>query len=812
MPNKNRNENLENTVIQNREAIEEVVRVRTAELSRLNEELKWEIAERKKAEEQLEQRTHLLSTLLDVSNIISSNMELKPLLEAILDRLKKIIDYNGAEMFSIEGDIIKVVAHRSQMTESELANYVFSFNNATLSREIVISKKAVLIPDIRSDKAMMGDFREIGKNACEILGLESNKTMVREFNEILSDYLETSLKDSRSWLALPLIVKDKVIGVLTIDHTEPGYYKPHHAELGMVFANQAAIEFENVRLYNETMQKADELKTMFAVQQAITSRLEKDDVLKLIADEARRLTNSERTAVFLVDGNDLLLSVFSGKDSFRFLGYRLPINESEIGKSLKSGNSVIVNKTERNQDIYKDLVEKASVKSFLSIPLLAGSRPIGTITVVDKVTGEFDVEDERILKMLASSAVIGLENARLYNEEKLRHMEDEQRRHVAEGLRDILTIMNSNRPIGEILDFIINQAVRVMGTDTGAIYRLQGDQNLLKIEAAVGLPEEYKAQMTIPLGKGVVGRAVVERKPIAVSDIAEQIVNYVDDKKAKETPFLWLADHIHGVLAVPLVCKDEVYGGIVLYYSEIWFFSKDEIDLAMTFADQVALALDNSKLRAQAEEMAVASERSRLARDLHDAVTQTLFSASLIAEVLPKIWQRNPDEGWRRIEEIRQLTRGALAEMRTLLLELRPAALVESGLKELLNQLTQAVTGRSRIPIALKISGQLLLPTDVKIALYRIAQETLNNISKHSGANNVSLCVRTSESNNIDNAWAELRISDNGRGFDMEGISSEHLGLGIMRERAETVDAELYIDSKIGEGTTVTVRWGFKED
>jgi signal transduction histidine kinase len=105
-----------------------------------------------------------------------------------------------------------------------------------------------------------------------------------------------------------------------------------------------------------------------------------------------------------------------------------------------------------------------------------------------------------------------------------------------------------------------------------------------------------------------------------------------------------------------------------------------------------------ARLYEQAEEAAVATERNRLARDLHDAVSQTLFSASLIAKVLPRLWERKPEEGRRRLEEVRRLTRGALAEMRTLLLELRPKALVEADLGDLLRQLTEAFIGRARIP------------------------------------------------------------------------------------------------------------------
>src|SRR5690606_10269796 len=104
-----------------------------------------------------------------------------------------------------------------------------------------------------------------------------------------------------------------------------------------------------------------------------------------------------------------------------------------------------------------------------------------------------------------------------------------------------------------------------------------------------------------------------------------------------------------------------------------------------------AIAIENSRLRSSAEQAAVAAERSRIARELHDAVTQTLFAASLIAEVVPNLWERNPNEGRRRLAELRQLTRGALAEMRTLLLELRPSTLAEVELSDLVRQLGEAL-------------------------------------------------------------------------------------------------------------------------
>ncbi|XUX00171.1 MAG: histidine kinase [Dehalogenimonas sp.] len=200
-------------------------------------------------------------------------------------------------------------------------------------------------------------------------------------------------------------------------------------------------------------------------------------------------------------------------------------------------------------------------------------------------------------------------------------------------------------------------------------------------------------------------------------------------------------------------------------------------------------------------EHVAAEERNRLARELHDAVSQTLFSASIIAEVLPKLWNKNPEEGHRRLAEIQQLTRGALAEMRTLLFELRPQALLDAEINYLLRQLVESFGTRHRIPVDLKIDDECGMSPEVKVAFYRIAQEALNNVAKHAQATQISIHL-----------WCEddsifLRVIDNGRGFDRAHTRPGSLGLGIMTERSREIDADLSIESKPGQGTSVTVKW-----
>jgi PAS domain S-box-containing protein len=210
---------------------------------------------------------------------------------------------------------------------------------------------------------------------------------------------------------------------------------------------------------------------------------------------------------------------------------------------------------------------------------------------------------------------------------------------------------------------------------------------------------------------------------------------------------------------------------------------------------------DRKRAEEQAELGAAAAERERLARDLHDAVTQVLFSVAAIAEALPRVWARDPKEGQRGLEQLRTLTRAALAEMRSMLLELRPAALVERKLGDLLRQLTDGMLGRTQMPVTTTVDGDCDLPPEVQIAFYRIAQEALNNIVKYSRAKEASVSLLCEPGRTL------LSIRDDGRGFDSRETLPHQLGLGIMRERALDIGAELVIRTKPGRGTEVVVEW-----
>ncbi|PWH13902.1 MAG: hypothetical protein DDG60_09330 [Anaerolineae bacterium] len=230
------------------------------------------------------------------------------------------------------------------------------------------------------------------------------------------------------------------------------------------------------------------------------------------------------------------------------------------------------------------------------------------------------------------------------------------------------------------------------------------------------------------------------------------------------------------------------------------------IDAQRNITHYLAIKEDISELKELQRrdvERAALEERQRLARDLHDAVSQTLFSARLTTEMLIRQKAILPQETiWSHLAHLHRLLVSAMGEMRILLLELRPDGLVNTDLPTLLIHLTDALGTRTEAILNRTLEGeQKSLPDNVKIALYRIAQEALNNVIKHARATQINLALQ------MDEDGTKLEIRDNGCGFNPQMTVGDHLGLSIMRERAEEIGATLNIHSTPGRGTCITCVW-----
>ncbi len=348
---------------------------------------------------------------------------------------------------------------------------------------------------------------------------------------------------------------------------------------------------------------------------------------------------------------------------------------------------------------------------------------------------------------------------------------------------------------------ILDQLHEIIEYTHGGLFALE-DSTLVTL-AMRGTPQlEQSAPIHIHLNTPENMDALFNRhRPIRIADVwsddprAQFLRSLLDDGAAM------LLEGMQSWMWVPLAVRGRLIGGVGVAETTKDYFTAHHADLALSVADQSAITMVNAELYGQAQALAVLEERQSLARNLHDAVNQSLFSAGLIAEVLPRLWERDQEEARRSLEDLRRLTRGAQAEMRVLMAELRPSTLTDSDLGDLLRLLGNALSGRTNLPVAVTVTGEFILPAEVQVAFYRVCQEALNNVAKHAKASQVEIDLKQEE------AVIELRIRDDGQGFDPEQTFSGHYGLSMMRERAEAVGALLSITSQPGHGTELTIRW-----
>ncbi len=255
----------------------------------------------------------------------------------------------------------------------------------------------------------------------------------------------------------------------------------------------------------------------------------------------------------------------------------------------------------------------------------------------------------------------------------------------------------------------------------------------------------------------------------------------------------------------PLHDEDIVFGALAFTYQNRRSLDDNRVRIARAFADQAALAIENARLRARIEEAAIEAERTRLARDLHDSVTQSLFAASLKAEALAEMLD-DPEVARNAVEELRRLTRGSLAGMRTMLLEMRVDALTQTPLPELLRHLVEAGGGRIGADVRLNVEGRRRSSRRTcrpPCTASRRRRSTTWRVTPGQ-ARSGSTC-----------GWAisrvRLEIGDDGHGFDPDTESAGHFGLRNMRERAEAIGGRFGIVTGPGRGTVVTVEWPLEE-
>ena len=458
--------------------------------------------------------------------------------------------------------------------------------------------------------------------------------------------------------------------------------------------------------------------------------------------------------------------------------------------AVRSKEPVVVHRGRRDPVLARSQAgSDVAWTSIVCVPMVARGRSTGAIKIFTKVPVP-DPEMLELLAAIADQAAMAVDNAQLFAE--ARQSSRRQEALVQAGLA-----LASDLSVPGVLRKIVELACEVTDAEYGALGVLGADGALEDL-ITTGISRDQRAAIgDPPLGKELLGMMISQARPLRLRRIS-------DDRRSIGFP----ANHrpMTSFLGVPITVRGTVYGHLYLTEKRnAPEFTEDDERAAVTLANQAGVAIQNARLFADAQERLALEERNRLARELHDSVSQALFSMTLQTRAAQLALEKHgPDPRAAvasRLARLRELTEGAHAEMRALIFELRPEAIREEGLVGAIRKHAEGIAARDDLPIHIDASEEpIALPADVEKEMYRLTQEALTNVAKHAEASQawVRLYPPGEESGEL-----VIEVEDDGTGFDPSLPRPGHLGLNTMSERAAKLGGRLNISSTPQKGTLI---------
>lgn len=460
--------------------------------------------------------------------------------------------------------------------------------------------------------------------------------------------------------------------------------------------------------------------------------------------------------------------------------------------AFRSRQTVVVDREsgEPVVGMLENLDDDLDWRSIASFPMIARNHPVGAVKTFWQGPPP-DGQELEFLAAVADQAATAVDNARLFADAAASSRRDE-------GLISAFLALASELSLPAVLTKIVELACDIADARYGAVGVLGADGRLEDFITHGVSDEQHNLIGHLPIGRGILGALISDARPLRLSRIQ-------DDPRSVGFP----PHHppMTSFLGVPITVRGKIYGNLYLTEkrggSE---FTKGDHRAVVTLAAQAGVAIENARLFTEAQQRLALEARHRLARELHDSVSQALFSMTMETRAAQLLLEREglPEDGplAERLSNLRQLTQGALAEMRALIFELRPEALQEEGLAAAIRKQAEGMSARTEIAVDLRLpKRRLSLSRDAEEQVYRVVQESLANIAKHSGARRATVRLRHRRA-----ARSELlvELSDDGVGFDPSVRQPGHLGLRTMAQRIEQVGGTLHVDSRPGRGTRIT--------
>ena len=594
-------------------------------------------------------------------------------------------------------------------------------------------------------------------------------------------------------LAVPLRAGETLLGLTWIATDEKRAFEAEEVAIAREVCDLVAVAIQNRRLLEAEQQARERERSLREVGASLTLGLDRDEVLRRILDQFERLIPFSSAGIVLLDGWRMVFTarreVNVGPQQLDALRDHTPTNLQRV---FDSGQPYLINDTATAED-WGRLPGFDYIRAWLGLPLLIKGTCIGALTIDRDQPRSFTAEEVELALAFANQAAVAIDNARLFNEvqthaERLDARVRERTREL-EALYGITAAAIENPHLERVLARALGLAAQVLGCPGGAIHLVQPAQPGLRLAAHLdrGGQDPLDEAPALEIFSRLLpnGAPWIAGGPSAGGGLPEGLFGV----------------GVRAVAMAPLRAHGRSLGNLTL-----WSDAADAFDgaslLLTAIADQIGAAVENIQLRQMTRQAAIIEERERLARDLHDAVTQTIFSAGLFAEAARES-ARAGDLG--KVEHytqsIVQRVYQALGEMRLLLFELRTETLAQLGLAGALRERLQSVEERANIATRLRVDGVGGLPLTLEEAFYRVALEALNNALRHAHARRVSVTLRAA------GGYLILIVRDDGVGFRRREVARQGgMGLGSMEQRIHKVGGIIRVVSRPGHGTRVEAR------
>jgi nitrate/nitrite-specific signal transduction histidine kinase len=559
------------------------------------------------------------------------------------------------------------------------------------------------------------------------------------------------------------------------------------AELARQFNHMSAqLQSSYAEMEQRVGDRTRELSTLYGIAQATSHSLDLHMVLSMSLERVLEVMEFDLGVIYLRDP---------------LTGELSPIHERGLSESFRQASSrgrlsaqvsataipVIIDDLQTYEEAPQNLMAEG-YRSVAIIPLLSKQQVQGVLSAASRQQRTFKPQDVELLTSIGRQIGIAIENARLYETEQRRA---EQFRVIGEMGRNITSILNVDDLLAQMTQ-LIQSTFNYYHVGIGLVV----DYEIVYQVGAGTLWEEsghHFSPNRLKIGKdGLSGIAAATGEIYLAHDVTQDS-NYIRMEGSRA----------RSELVLPIKAKGKVIGVLDVQEDTINAFDDVEVTVLQSLANQAGVAIENARLYQQAQQLAILEERQRLARDLHDSVTQALYGATLYAEAAARLLDAgNTKVATEHLRNLRDTAHEALGEMRLLIFELRPSVLESEGLAAALHARLEAVEGRTGLGTEIVVEGIEKLAPDIEEGLYWICQEVLNNTLKHAKANHVALSLKLLPEQRV----VQLSICDNGVGFDLTvARRSGGWGLRGIEERVELMTGRLKIESVVGAGTTVSV-------